>query len=67
MHQKYYGASPLSSIYMNIMMKPCQTQLNNKHPSERGKRGKKERTIIQPRDNTLKSANAPMKGVKKKQ
>ncbi len=46
-------------------MKPCQTQLNNKHPSERGKRGKKERTIIQPRDNTLKSANAPMKGVKK--
>jgi len=48
---------------MNIMMKPCQTQLNNKHPFERGKRGKKERTIIQPRDNTLKSANAPMKGV----
>jgi hypothetical protein len=41
--------------------------LNNKHPFERGKGGKKERTVIQPRDNTLKSASAPMKGVKKKQ
>ncbi len=48
-------------------MKPCQIQLNNKHTFEGGKRGKKERTIIQPRDKTLKSANAPMKGVKKKQ
>ncbi len=46
-------------------MKPCQTQLNNKHPSERRKGGKKERTIIQPKDNTLKNANAPMKGVRK--
>jgi hypothetical protein len=50
---------------MSIMIKPCQTQLNNKHPFERRKRGKKERTIIQPRDNTFKSANAPMKGIKK--
>jgi hypothetical protein len=48
---------------MSIMMKPCQTQLNNKHPFERGKGGKKERTIIQPRDNTFKSASAPMKGI----
>ncbi len=47
-------------------MKPCQTQLNNTHPSERGKGGKKERTIIQPKDNTLKNANALMKGVRKK-
>ncbi len=39
----------LSSIYMSIIMKPCQTQLNNKHPSESGKGGKKERTIIQPK------------------
>jgi hypothetical protein len=47
-------------------MKPSQTQLNNKHPFERGKGSKKERTIIQPRDNTLKSASAPIKGIKNK-
>jgi hypothetical protein len=35
---------------MNIMMKPYY----NKHPSERRKGGKKERTIIQPKDNTQK-------------
>jgi hypothetical protein len=35
-------------------MKPYQTQLNNKHQFERGKGGKKERTIIQPKDNTQK-------------
>ncbi len=57
----------LCAIYMSIMMKPCQTQLNNKHPFERGKGSKKERAIIQPRDNTFKSASAPMKGIKKKQ
>jgi len=51
---------------MSIIMKPCQTQLNGKHPSERGKGGKKERTIIQPKDNTLKNANAPMKGILRK-
>jgi hypothetical protein len=51
---------------MSIIMKPCQTQLNSKHPSERGKGGKKERTIIQPKDNTLKNANAPMKGILRK-
>jgi hypothetical protein len=47
-------------------MKPCQTQLNNKHPSERGMGGKKKRSIIQPKDNK-QNANALMKGVKKKQ
>ncbi len=56
----------LSSIYMSIIMKPCQTQLNNKHPSERGMGGKKKRSIIQPKDNK-QNANALMKGVKKKQ
>ncbi len=44
----------LTSIYMSIIMKPYQTQLNNKHQFERGKGGKKERTIIQPKDNTQK-------------
>jgi hypothetical protein len=58
--------STLSSIYMSIILKPCQTQLNRKHPSKRGKGGKKERTIIQPKDNTLKNANAPMKGIRKR-
>jgi hypothetical protein len=51
---------------MSIMMKPCQTQLNNKHPFERGKGSKKEKTIIQPRDNTFQNAIAPMKGIKNK-